>query len=240
MPSIPRGVFAAVFVAAFAAAQESRPAHADPPDVRVRVSLQNGETLTGVAKRGVTAEVLEGGRFSETADVALPKAGLRLWYYRDLDGYLFLEYKRIANVEALGSLTREQSKELADAIASAKRVRDEARRAAEAARKKAEEEAQEGPESRPSDEGAQKPQGPELTAEEKALLDRFPPTEGWSPESFGELKRRSIVLDVYPNKNERDFLESFEEWRKAYAKREEIEAARAVKTAKSAPVVDGD
>lgn len=196
-----------------AAAQDSKPA-AVAADERVAVTLKNGESLLGVAPKGVKNERLVAGRFLASKDPSEPKTGIRVWYYRDLDGYVFLEHRQIERIEVLGKLTAEQSRELAEAIGTARRGADEARRLANAKRA----------ESRPAppeegDEPAPTPAKPEgLTDDEKALLADYPPEEGWSAEKFGELKRRSIVLDIYPTAKERGFIDRFAEWQKAQAK----------------------
>jgi hypothetical protein len=206
-----------------ASAQSSRPASDPASDERVSVTLKNGESLTGIALRGVKNERLVAGRFEPAKDATGPKTGVRLYYYRELDGYLFLEHKQIEKLEVLDTLTREQSKELADAMAAARRGREAARKAVDAARRESE--------SRPSPEEGDVPEdkpkrtGPEpLTEDEKALLTKFPPSEGWSPETFGELKRRSIVLHVYPNANEQEFLDNFASWQKAWTKWSALQA----------------
>ncbi len=224
-----------VLIAANVCGQDSRPGPVRPPDERVLVTLRNGETLTGVAPQGVKNERLVGGRFLPSDDTRAPKAGIRVWYYRELDGYLFLEQKQVAKVEVLDRLSSEQSKELADAMAAGRRGRDDARRAAALARRAAE--------SRPAPEEGDEPEAPPLkpaplTEAELAILTRFPPEEGWTPEKFGELKRRSIVLHVYPNANEQAFLDEFESWREAFGRWSALEAVKeAVKeVAKPAPV----
>jgi len=47
-----------------------------------------------------------------------------------------------------------------------------------------------------------------------ALLRRFPPEKGWGKAKKKELERRSVVLGVYPNKDEQEFLDKYEEWTK--------------------------
>lgn len=203
----------AVALCVAAVAQDSKPATV-AADERVAVTLKNGESLLGVAPKGVKNERLVAGRFLASQDPSEPKTGIRVWYYRDLDGYVFLEHRQIEKIEVLGRLTAEQSRELAEAIGTARRGADEARRRANAKRS----------ESRPTppeegDEPAPTPAKPEgLTDDEKALLADYPPEEGWSAEKFGELKRRSIVLDIYPNAKERGFIDRFAEWQKAQAK----------------------
>ena len=219
-----------VLLVATGRAQDSRPGPVRPADERVLVTLKNGETLTGVAPQGIKIERLVGGRFLPSKDVRELKAGIRVWYYRDLDGYLFLEHRQVASVEVLDRLTPEQSKELSDAMAAGRRGRDDARRAATLARRAAE--------SRPTpeegDEPAPKPEAPKpLSETDMAVLAQFPPEEGWTPEKFGELKRRSIVLHVYPNANEQAFLDGFETWRGAFERWSALEAAK--EAAKEAP-----
>jgi hypothetical protein len=56
-----------------------------------------------------------------------------------------------------------------------------------------------------------------------ALLDRFPPDKGWTKEKKSEIERRKIVLNVFPNKEEQAFLDSFEEWSKQYDEWKKLE-----------------
>lgn len=210
------------------AGQSSRPASEPARDERVSVTLKNGETLTGVALRGIKNERLVQGRFEPATDATLPKTGVRLYYYRDLDGYLFLEHKNVARLDVLDTLTREQSQELADAMRKAREGRDLARKAAAAARAR--------PESRPAPEEGDEPGPPErsaapepLSEDDRAILEKFPPSEGWSPETFGELKRRSIVLHVYPTAREQEFLDAFPSWRAAWTKQAALDAAKETK-----------
>ncbi|HYC76774.1 MAG TPA: hypothetical protein VEI02_04010 [Planctomycetota bacterium] len=220
-----RDIFGALLVLIVpCVAQDSRPA--DPPDQRVAVTLKNGEKLTGIAVRGVLCERLDRGHFAPCEDPKAAKTGIRLWYYRDLDGYVFLENPLVTKIETLGPLSRDQSRDLVDAVGTAREGREAANRERVAAKRKA---AESRPAPAPDVEGPPaepKPDPNDLTEEERALLAKFPPESGWSPEKFGEIKRRMIVLDVYPNPAEQEFLDHFPAWRSAVIKHAAKEAAK--------------
>jgi hypothetical protein len=181
----------------------------DVRDERVQVVLKNGHSLIGVAKSGVRCERLVRGKFKPCDDSAERSAGIRVWYYQDLDGYIFLEARHLDRVEVLGTLTAEESRSLAEAVAAAHGVRVHRDPGAPAAKR-----TDGGPDSRP----IPAPEVSGITAEEKALLDRFPPAKGWSPEKFGELQRRKIVLHVNPTSEEQAFIDGFPAFQVAWKK----------------------
>lgn len=49
-----------------------------------------------------------------------------------------------------------------------------------------------------------------------ALLFKFPPEKGWGLAKKKELVRRKVVVGVYPNKEEQEFLDNFEQWMKLH------------------------
>ena len=90
-------------------------------DERVQVILKNGHSLIGIAKQGIRCERLVRGNFKPSSDAPDRSAGIRVWYYQDLDGYIFLESKGLDRVDVLGTLTAEESRALAEAVAAARR-----------------------------------------------------------------------------------------------------------------------
>jgi hypothetical protein len=177
-------------------------------DERVQVLLKNGHSLIGIAKAGVRCERLVRGNFKPGTDTIDRAAGIRVWYYQDLDGYIFLEAKSLERVDVLGTLTSEESRALSDAVAAAHGTRMEAPASRPASPAKAGETA----DSRP----AQESNG--LTPAEKAVLEKFPPDKGWCPEKFGELQRKKIVLHVSPSDEEQAFIDDFPAFQGAWRK----------------------
>jgi hypothetical protein len=181
-----------------------------PRDERVQVLLKNGHSLIGIAKSGVRCERLVRGKFQSCSNPQERAAGIRVWYYQDLDGYIFLETRQLERVEVLGTLSAEESRALFDAVAAAHGSRVQRDPAPVAADRRPDG----GPDSRP----APAPEVSGFTAEEKAIVDRFPPDKGWSPEKFGELQRRKIVLHVNPTAEEQAFIDAFPTFQVAWRK----------------------
>jgi hypothetical protein len=217
--------------ASLAGAQEPAAKDKDARDERVQVLLKNGHSMIGVAKAGVRCERLVRGNFKPSSDSTERAAGIRVWYYQDLDGYIFLETRTLERVEVLGTLTPEESRALAEAVAAAHGSHTtfaESRPSGKSAS---------GAESRPSAD----PNG--LTAAEKALLERFPPDKGWSPEKFGELQRKKIVLHVNPSDEEQAFIDDFPAfqgaWRKWLAAQPKADDSKVEEPAEPAPQRNG-
>jgi hypothetical protein len=177
-------------------------------DERVQVVLRNGHSLIGIARAGVRRERLVRGNFKPCSDPADRSSGIRVWYYQDLDGYIFLETRHLERVDVLGNLTAEESRALGEAIAAAHGTRVTGSSSRPAARGEV------GASSRPT------PVADSfgMTGEERALLDRFPPDRGWSPEKFGELQRKKIVLHVNPSTEEQTFIDQFPTFQTAWKK----------------------
>jgi hypothetical protein len=203
-----RSILSLLVVAVIAGAQE--PAK-EGRDERVQVLLKNGHQMIGIAKAGIRCERLVRGNFKPGDDPTDRSSGIRVWYYQDLDGYIFLETRTLERVEVLGTLTSEESRALSEAIAAAHGSRIDApssRPSTTTAKPVA------GSDSRPAPQTD--PNG--LTAAEKVLLDRFPPDKGWCPEKFGELQRKKIVLHVNPSDEEQAFIDDFPAFQGAWRK----------------------
>ncbi len=185
-------------------------------DVRVQVTDLKGEPFTGIARGGVTVEVSRRGQFTKGDDKKAKGAGIRLWYWRDLDGYVFLEYSRIKSTSILGELSVEESAALLKAMTVTRTPASRPTRVTESVPV---------PESRPAE--------PTPDPADAAILKEFPIDEGWNPERFGEIQRRRIVLHINPTKKEQEFVDRFDEFRTAYDK---AEAAKPSKPAISSPL----
>src|SRR5262249_58908311 len=114
-------------------------------------------------------------------------------------------------VDVLGKLSNEESRALSDAVAAARGARVQF--AAVTSSRPSKKDGETASESRP-----EKKDGTSYTAQEKALLDRFPPDKGWNPEKFGELQRRKIVLHVNPTTDEQAFIDEFPTFQGAWKK----------------------
>lgn len=191
----------------WAAAQDS----ATAPDLRVQVALKNGSSIVGIAPGGCLSERPSRAGYESCPDREERKSGIRIWYYRNLDGFIFLPHKTVGDVKVLNALDPAESKILRDAAARARKEPKAAGRSEEPREAAA-----------PGD----------LSAEEAGLLKLFPPDRGWSPDRYGEIQRRRIVNDVQPTGEEARFVESYAAWEKALKR---SLAAKQEKPAEPAP-----
>ncbi len=172
-----------------------------PCDLRVQVDLKNSSSIVGIVTSGALVERLGRSGYEPIEDQQERGAGIRIFYYRNQDGFLFLPYRDIREVQVLGTLTPEESRTLRDAVAHAELVtrnKDELARRSKAAA-----------EARKADAASE--------ADGRALLARFPPEKGYSKQLYGDLRRREIVNREKLGAEEQAFVASFEAWEKAYA-----------------------
>jgi hypothetical protein len=208
-----RSISIVILFASLAWAQD--PSTPEGRDERVQVQLKNGHSMIGIAKAGVRCERLVRGNFKPAGDAPDRSSGIRVWYYQDLDGYIFLEQKGLERVDVLGTLSHEESRALSDAISAARGARIQVASAAASrpSPSSSKKDGETASESRPAPKD-----GNGYTAHERALLDRFPPDKGWNPEKFGELQRRKIVLHVNPSAEEQAFVDEFPTFQDAWKK----------------------
>ncbi len=184
------------------AAVAGRPAMAtedSKPDLHVQVKLLNGAAITGIALGGRLVERHVRGLFKESQDSADRRAGIRVYYYRNANGFIFLPYRTIKQVHVLGELTQEQKEALEKVVAAAER-----------------QEARTRTSSTPT--VGTKPTPGRLSEKERQLLTRFDPSKGWSAKRYGEIQRRRIVLKRQPTELEDEFCTFYLEWEAAYKK----------------------
>jgi hypothetical protein len=55
-----------------------------------------------------------------------------------------------------------------------------------------------------------------LPEAKRALLEKFPPTEGWVPNRVKQIEWRKWSLDLFPNAQEKEFLKVYADWKTAY------------------------
>jgi hypothetical protein len=190
-------------------------------DERVQVDLKNGSIIMGIAAQGRLCERIGRRGYEVVEDTGVRSSGIRIWYFKNQDGFIFLPYRSIEKVTRIGALTDDDSRILRSAIAKA-----EASRRATAT-----------PTTLSGTPGMGTPleplaETPTLTEAEMALLKEFPPEDGWGSERFGEIQRKKIVMGIMPQGAELRFLDVFPAWEQALRTRN---AAKALDDAKPAP-----
>lgn len=209
---------------AAASQPQSKPASRPGEDVfhdRVQIILKNGQKLGGVVKNRRFAERADGFNFS-AADKADAGAGVRIWFSRPGQNYLFLPYKDIDSLKTVGRVSDLEVRELEQKLleeAKAKRETEADERLAELQQKeKARESEREGEEKAAADAKKKEDEKAKKAAVEKAqhLLDRFPPDQGWN-----EDKKKAILAKkanhLYPTDEENAFVKTYDDWVKAVA-----------------------
>jgi len=218
-------------------------------NVRVKVKLRNGNKITGVVKSGRFIESVDSLDFVP-ADMTTPGAGIRVWYFDDTNSFIFMSFDSIASYRIGARLTDVQVQQIEARIA-AERTRVQAMRKAMVERKrleklardedKAEREAEgdvaENGETtkptKPADVDPMAKQQAKENTELMALLDEFPPEEGWGQEKVAEIQRRKIVLHVFPDEKQQRFLDVFDKWKQALSVRQQREQAQGAPAKKS-------
>lgn len=204
--------------------------------VQCRVELHSGRRLSGVVTRKSIWERpvrSQAGYGWEEVDRDHPDAGVRLWYVALQDGYVFVKQADVAKLESLGELSLDASNAIADATeqsrleAKAERLRLQQERAeriaaeraaaeAEEAATEAEAEAEATADAEGGTEEAAATEPADQVAKYTALLVRFPPSR-WSLDTPQKVEHRRVILGLAPSTEEKEFLEVFEEWKRAYA-----------------------
>ena len=72
---------------------------------------------------------------------------------------------------------------------------------------------------------------PSPEPERHELLKKFPPEDGWGKEKLENIKWRQVILGLFPSPEEKEFIEAFDEWEKAW-EAEEKEKAKLEKEGK--------
>ncbi len=187
---------------------------------KVEIQVRPGVVLKGIVKDHRCEVLTPEGFYTPVESDEVRGAGVRVYHAMGLDGFIFLRYDTISEINFRGKLSQEEGMALARRIleemkrAEAEKKRAvadmEARRARLAAEKAArEKEVEEAA----VQEGAIIES--ERATEIKALLERFPPPE-WRPARLGELKKRALILDIYPNDEESAFIDNYELWFEGY------------------------
>jgi hypothetical protein len=221
-----------------APAEEPAARQGDPEEIdtnvevkgdRYRVKLKNGSQIEGLLPRGVVWEKLDeaGDEYVECKQED-KGAGLRLHFVLNLEGELFVRSMDIAEgkegIKNLGELTEEQRIAIREQVLTQRRraleerekaVREELRRIAaereEEERKAREKEAREKGRTREEEEA--------VIRKGEELLKKFPPEE-WSEDRLKEILRREVVNGIFRNDVEKEFIDSFKDWKAANERRE--------------------
>ena len=193
-------------------------------NIAVEVWLETGAVFTGVAMNGKVAEKPVGPGWTDIAgnpkdDVS---SGIRLWYYRNLDGFVFLNHRYIDKVVVGKKLTESEMIALKAKVA-------EIRTGTKA----------------PTKDGTAAKQGyASLDAGEKKLIDEFPPTSGYSIERYEAVQRDFVTKGTKPTPDEDKWIEVYPDWLKSYRKFAGLpdpsaEAAKAKASSKAAQAPKG-
>lgn len=185
-------------------------------DVRVEVQLKNGSTIVGVAQNGRLRETPGRRGYRVTDDASDSRSGIRIWYYREQEGFVFLPYRNIKSVTRIATLTPKETADIRRAAVKAEKKRKKRARDLADARKRrsrsgsdSKSRSSKSKSSAKSSSGAEG--GPELTRRQKDLLEEFPPGE-WTRARYGKIQRTRAILGRQPVGAEKRFCDVFAEW----------------------------
>lgn len=188
---------------------------------RVLVMLKNGQKLNGIVKNKKFAERAEGFNYFST-DKDSRGSGLRLWYTRAGQSYLFIPYDEIAHVDTVARVSDLEVRELEESLlaeVAEKRDREAGDRLAMLKMRDRNRDDERASVDQAAEETRKKESEKKKTAaieKAKRILDRFPPEQGW-----GEEKKKDIIAKkasrIYPDAEESAFLKLFDSWREAKA-----------------------
>lgn len=232
-----------------------------PGHARVLVRLKNGNRLRGVVREGRFHERLDGTRFV-VVGAEDPMAGLRLWYTGGPGSFAFLPYADIQEVKVQEQITALQLRqlELAQERLRQQQQQGDAEQPPEAGGQPVPPDAPgaaaEPAPAQPAETEPAKVRGDakaetDVTAEAKeqqqkeqqrmyALLQEYPPSEGWGEARKGELERRFVVVGARPNAREQRFLDIYADWHKAAVALGALAAPGAAPPATDAPPTGRD
>ncbi len=203
-------------------------------NVKVRVRLRNRESLIGVVKEGRFVEKVKGLEFVP-ADIRTKGAGIRLWYYDDTDGYIFLPYTMIRTYKILKELTGVEIKAIRERILDRrKKAHELAKKRLEELKRKEKNLLQNQNASKKLDKLSKKLKEEKRKREDEerllALIKEFPPEKGWGPKKIEEIRIRKIAIGAFPDQKSKRFVEVFEDWTKGFKLWEALKAKESKKT----------
>jgi hypothetical protein len=195
-------------------------AETEPPvkGTRYQITLRTGATLTGVVTCDKVFERRDGIVWGP-ADKDAPGAGIRLYFVKDADGFVFVPTREMKDAEKLETVSEREGRDLVKhRIAAAQRAGDEREklrkeREKHEAQAKAEEAEKAADESKAATDHVPTPE--EQLARYTALLKKYPPGK-WTLDTPKDIERRRIVMDLFPNDEEKAFLAVYDEWSRAF------------------------
>lgn len=191
--------------------------------VRVQIHMEGGGVINGVVRDGQFVERRTRTDFEVLDEDQRTRfdAGVRVWFYDGLPGYLFLHYRDIAGVRSIRPVTASEMKKLEE-----RRVAWESGEGVLLPIEQAEDP---NPEvyapptfSRPPASGSE-----HLDAEQSSLIERFPPAAGWTPERYATLQRDVVLAAREMTPSEDAWARVYPEWLRAYRILNGIEEAKA-------------
>ncbi len=170
--------------------------------VKVEIILDNEAVFQGLVDKDRMVEVVKRHRYVRLKSHQRKRfgAGVRLWYYDGLAGFLFFPYRHIAEVKMGKELSMRQLA-LVESKASELRAKRE-QAAAERAKAK-------------MVVAAKKANASPLDDASQALLDRWSPQKGWTEEKFGDMQKRAITEGYEFSTEEAAWAKIYPDWLKA-------------------------
>jgi len=186
-------------------------------ELKIRTTAGRPVVFSGVIRNGKLIERIVDRRFVPQNTVAHPRAGVRIWWGGNSDGYIFFRYSNIVTLSITGKLTAKERAEIMRRL-QAKRDGvdpDTARKAAAAAEAKKFEEIE------------------KMSVKERGdyLMAHYPAGAGWNGKRYRELRRKKVLEDAKLSTNEELFVKyyrlledaRFHSLRSAGSKKEEFE-----------------
>jgi hypothetical protein len=201
--------------------------------VRVTVRLKNGNRVQGIVKDGFVVERIDGMRFV-SAEANDEGAGVRIYTYNGKRNYVFLAFSdmqeyRINARLSTAELAAYERKVKADEETKRKELlkqldqnagdQSETQEAHLDPVATTETAPADTPKTGTTDKPAESTEGKGGVAQELqglyALLQAYPPAEGWNATRRDEIARRRAVVGANPSPKEQKFVEQFESWKRA-------------------------
>jgi hypothetical protein len=201
--------------------------------VRVTVRLKNGNRVQGIVKDGFVVERIDGMRFV-SAEANDEGAGVRIYTYNGKRNYVFLafsdmqEYRinaRLSTAELAAYERKVKAEDEAKRKQLLKQLDQNAGGQSETQEPQVdpvattETASADTPKTGSTDKPAESTEGKGGVAQELqglyALLQAYPPAEGWNATRRDEIARRRAVVGANPSPKEQKFVEQFESWKRA-------------------------
>ncbi|GEM_PF-3129637 len=149
----------------------------------------------------------------------LQTAGIRIWYFRNTRGYIFISFDDVVELHIVRVLSFKDSVKLFQRIEEREQKLIEAEREAREAEQERERIHDEMlAEKREQDLAKKRGLDAEAAAKAKKrreeLLKKFPPSEGWNKDRKKQIMVR-MIQGVNPTPKEREFYKVFDEWLQA-------------------------